>query len=139
MINRDNERINIKNDPKLGVIPCTDKYWSDNYNGVSASFVQKCMLEEGIPPAPSGRERKAAEIRARIIEDPKASTAPFSYFIEEYDTSRYNVGRAFKDGGIVRAKSNFHPTEYILPWRTGLIDSWKRPPGIDAHLEALCD
>ena len=139
MVNRDAERITVKKDSNLGVIPCTDSYWPENHNGVSASFVQKCLLEEGIPPAPGGREKRATAIRAQIIADPKAPHAPYSYFIEKYDTSRYNVGKAFAEGEIKRTNPNYHPTEYIMPWRTGLIDSWKRPRGIDRHLEWLSD
>jgi len=139
MQNRDAERLTVKNDPNLGVIPAANSYWAKNHNGVSASFVQKCRQEAGVSPVLSGRWLGVAEIRARIIEDPDVETAPYSYFVEKYDTSRYNVGRAFKDGKIKREAANFHPVEHIMPWRTGLIDNWKRPKGIDKHLEYLRD
>ncbi len=139
MLNRDAERITVKGDKNLGVIPAANSYWPKNHNGVSASFVQKCRQEEGVPPVPSGRWMGVLEIRARIIEDPDVKTAPYSYFVEKYDTSRYNVGRAFKEGNIERETPNFHPKEHIMPWRTGLIDNWKRPKGIDRHLEYLRD
>ena len=123
----------VRKDEHLGVIPDSNPYW-EQY-GVSPNFIRAVRLDRGLPAV--SRPQPGIGIRKKIRADPKVTTASLQYLAEKYDTSRSMVTKAIKEGKIQRDTPNFHP-KYIPPWHTTMMEEWRRPAGIDKHLEQIC-
>jgi hypothetical protein len=141
-VNRDVERELISKDKLLGKVPDTDERWPRLYRGVSASFVGSVRKGLGIPPAPYKKHKpKRHPSRPAIAVDELLGKVPDRALAKKHKCSRHLISDVRRELGIgpARQPSLKNPTPVMLTWQTIMIDNWKRPKGIDQHLESLRD
>lgn len=125
----------VKSSPDLGKVP--DVQLASFY-GVSRSMVHRARKAKNVPafrPQTNTRE-EFMELRKKIRADKRCGVWPDSQLAKVYKVSRSFV-RSSRIGikhKPIRTKQFTWLNHNDL---TGIMDAWKRPPGMDAHLEYL--
>ena len=137
---RSAEKLLIAKDKMLGKCADVHERWPRIYRGVSADVVRKVRVSKGLPPWKQPPNKHFHPMRDMIASDPLLGQVADRLLAVKYECSRHLVMSIRKEVGV---KASAQPTKknppllYIPAWQSALFNRWKRPAGIDRHLEML--